>query len=100
MLSYSFFGSIVIIFFSVIIYNEHDNNINPFRAHITLGARASQPTEGLTSTCPFTEVKGHPASLGVTCGQHLSTRAVVDFLYRDYRCKSVAIRVTHVYCNF
>ena len=34
------------------------------------------------ASCPFVswEVKGHPASLGVTCGQHGSAVAVVWFL--------------------
>ena len=38
-----------------------------------LRARASQPTAGLTSDFPQTEVKDHTPSLGVTCDQHVES---------------------------
>ena len=39
------------------------------------------PREGLTSTCPKTEVKYHPTSIGVMCDQHVESPVVVGFLY-------------------
>ena len=42
-----------------------------------LGVRASQMTTRLTSTCLQTEVKGHTASLGMTCGQHIELFSLV-----------------------
>ena len=43
----------------------------------------------LTSICPQTEVKDHPASLRVTCCQYTTSPPVVfGFLDRNYRYKS------------
>ena len=36
-----------------------------------LGATVYQPSAGRIFTCPQTEVKDHPASLRVTCGEHV-----------------------------
>ena len=33
--------------------------------------RACEPTTGLLTTCPQTEVNDHPTSLGVKCGQYV-----------------------------
>ena len=41
--------------------------------------RDCQSTADLTSTCPQREVKDHPASLGVTCGQLVELPAVFLF---------------------
>ena len=41
------------------------------------------------------EIKDHPNILGVTCVQRVETLAVVGFLYRDYRYKSVATPISH-----
>ena len=58
-------------------------------------ARVCQPTAGLASTCPQTEVIDSLSSLVGICDQN------VEFLYRcwlldpDYHYKSVAIRFPH-----
>ena len=39
-----------------------------------------QPIAGLTSSCLQTEVKDHPASLGVTCSQQIEfPQSLLDF---------------------
>ena len=49
------------------------------RLYNTFLARAYQPTIGLISTCPQSEVKDHLPSLGGMCGQHAEPPAVFDF---------------------
>ena len=38
-------------------------------------------------------MKDHPTSLGLTCGQHVETLAIVGFLDQDLRCKSIAVQI-------
>jgi hypothetical protein len=57
-----------------------------------LRAKACQPNTSHNSGCPQAELKYHPASLGITCGQH---KEVVCFIERDCRYKSEATQVTH-----
>ena len=40
-------------------------------------------------------MKDHPASIGVTYGQHVGYPAVVEFLNRENRYKSVATQISH-----
>ena len=61
-----------------------------------LRTRTCQPTNGLTSGCPLSEVKDHPASLGVTCASMSSPSVNVDLLNREYCYKSVvATQIPH-----
>ena len=55
--------------------------------------RACQPTAPLTSTSA--EMNDHPVSLEVTCGQHVGSPAVVGFLDKNYRYKSIANQNPH-----
>ena len=55
-----------------------------------------QPS-GLTSTCQWTDVEGHPASLRVTCSHYVESSTVIVFLDRNYRYKSVATQIPHNY---
>ena len=52
-------------------------------------ARAYKPTDGLTSTYPYTEVNYHPASIGEMHGQPVESLGVVAFLNRHCGYKSV-----------
>ena len=54
-----------------------------------------QPTADLTFTCSKTEIKNYPAGLGVNCGQHVDSLAIVGFLDRDYRYRSVSTQIPH-----
>ena len=63
--------------------NNNNNNNNNSNNHVALQATEGQDlstTAGLTSTCPQSEVKYHPTSLGMTCSQHVKTPAVFAFL--------------------
>ena len=60
-----------------------------------LRALAYRPTAGLSSTCPLTEVKDHPASLGLTHGSMLNFPATVGFLDQNYCYKSVTTQISH-----
>ena len=40
---------------------------------LVITAMACQPADCITSTCAQTEVNNHPASLRVTCGQHIES---------------------------
>ena len=60
----------------------------------SLTTRAYQPTAGLTSTYPQTEVKDHLTSLGVTLVCK-SPPVIVGFLDQDYHYRSVAIQIPH-----
>ena len=53
-------------------------------------AKVSKPKAGLTSTFPQTEMKDHPASLGVTCDKHVDLPAISSFIARDYSYKLLA----------
>ena len=50
---------------------------------LALEPLACQPIAGLTSICPQTEVKDHPASLGMPCSQHIESHSRRGFLDRD-----------------
>ena len=54
-----------------------------------------QPTADITFTCPQTEGKDHPASLGVTYGKHVEFPSRCWLLVVDYRYTSVATQITH-----
>ena len=41
------------------------------------------------------EVDDQPASLGVTCGQHVASPAVISLLHQGYCCNSVASQISH-----
>ena len=53
---------------------------NNFWLKSPLRIRACQQTAGLTFTCSQSDLNYHPASLGVTCGQHFESPAVFSFL--------------------
>ena len=40
-------------------------------------------------------VYDHPVTLGVTCGQHIESPTVIDFLDRNYSYKSVNTQILH-----
>ena len=42
-----------------------------------------------------TEVKDHPASLEVMCGQHIKFPTIIYFLDQDYRYQKIAMQVPH-----
>ena len=52
-----------------------------------------QPSTDLTSICLQKEVNGKPAILGLICGQHVESPAIVDFQGRNYRYISVATQI-------
>ena len=52
--------------------------------------KTSEPTAGIRSTSPQTEVDDHPANLGMTSGQHVEFPAVVGFPNSYYSYKSLA----------
>ena len=54
-----------------------------------------EPTAGLAFTFPQTYVNEQLGSLGMTCDQHLVSTAVIDFLERNYRYKSIANQIPH-----
>jgi hypothetical protein len=60
-----------------------------------LRVKVYQPTASIMFTYLQTEVNGHPASLGVTCGQHVESPAVVCFLDHNYYYKLVAAQIPH-----
>ena len=47
---------------------------NPKR-NSQLGAKANEPSSGLTSVCPQTNVSNHPEILRVACSQHVETHS-------------------------
>ena len=53
------------------------------------GAKVPQSAASCTSTCTETEVYDHPATLGVTCGQHVESPTVVGYLEWNYRYYSI-----------
>ena len=61
--------------------------------HSPLRASACQPTDGVTFTFQRIEVRDHPASLGVTCDQHIEFQGIVDLLNRDYRYMSLDTQI-------
>ena len=70
------------------------NKNNSWRNSL-LRAVTFQPTAGLASIFPQTEVNSHPARIGVICCQHVDYQVVVDILERNHRYKSVATLIPH-----
>ena len=68
------------------LYSGHNNSLRP---------RVYQLAAGIMSTCPQTEVNDHPASSGVAVVSTLNHPAVVDFVERNYRYKSVTTQIPH-----
>ena len=55
-------------------------------------ARVCQPTSGLTSTCPQTELNDCTASLGVTCGEHVESPSSYFTFYTEITIMEIKSR--------
>ena len=65
------------------------------RFYSSLRALAYPPTADLIPTSPHTEMKDHPASLRVTCVQHIESPTFTGFLDQEYCNKSKATQIPH-----